>query len=128
MVATWFAGCKSTAAQSDLQNDENAGVTQFIGCRPSAGECVHSCPQRDGTAQQIEDLCPTNSREPMACFCPVAAAPAALEPPASTHTYVGCRPSAGECLNSCPQRNGHFVAGSQRCKNERDRGACFCPH
>lgn len=42
--------------------------------------------------------------------------------------YVGCRPSAGECKNSCPNRNGKAKIMPELCdpKNKAERFACFC--
>ena len=42
----------------------------FIGCRPSAGECFNSCP-RDSriTARRDRKLCGRDRREPIACYC-----------------------------------------------------------
>ncbi len=41
----------------------------FIGCRPSPGECLNSCPRGlKVRARQDPKLCP-DEREPMACYC-----------------------------------------------------------
>lgn len=51
-----------------------------------------------------------------------------LPPPRGT--FVGCRPSAGECINSCPTRNGTYVDDFESCPGLGDphhvRGGCFC--
>lgn len=43
--------------------------------------------------------------------------------------FVGCRPSAGECKNSCAERNGKAELDARLCDptSLAERYACYCP-
>ena len=44
----------------------------FVGCRPSAGECIYSCPERNGAKFVESEECSSfDDREPFACYCAV---------------------------------------------------------
>lgn len=60
-------------SRADAENPfvfEASKPAYFIGCRPSAGECFHSCP-RDSRVEAKRDrkLCGRDRREPIACYC-----------------------------------------------------------
>ena len=102
-----------------VANDDPERI--LMGCRPSAGECGNSCPTA-GFAWEIDPaMC--NPDEPFTvngggvCWClnetvPVPEPEPEPEPdtgdsdPADEEAgfFIGCRPSPGECQNSCPTR------------------------
>jgi hypothetical protein len=131
-VAFWSlaAGCRTSDPSGSETLDETlAPPAGFVGCRPSVGECKNSCPERDGDARSDESLCQKDGDEPWACFCGGAQPEEPREDPdPSTHTFIGCRPNAGECVNSCPNRQGYGVENTMRCPREAPDGvfACFC--
>jgi hypothetical protein len=99
----------------------------FAGCRPSPGECVMSCPDRQAAWELDASLCDAGGREPFACYCLVDAEPELEDPPEGSF-YVGCRPTAGECVNSCPTRNAWMQEDPGSCPEELGEGtlACYC--
>ena len=66
----------------------------------------------------------------LSCFASnlVQSFPKVPKPP-KEDLYVGCRPSVGECQNSCAQRNGRAEIIPQLCdpKSSWEKFACFCP-
>ncbi|MBX3227423.1 MAG: hypothetical protein KIT84_13800 [Labilithrix sp.] len=127
-----FAAC-STSQEEDDAAASSAAATEspgFVGCRPSAGECRSSCP--DGRYRYVlpDARCPGIADMPQdrgACICGESAEPPPEAPPG---TFIGCRPSAGECMNSCPTRQGSYVDDWPACPEAGDplhvRGGCFC--
>ena len=116
-------GATSTAAATE------ATPSGFVGCRPSAGECRSSCPDGRFLFLVPDDRCPADSFEERgACVC----GDREEEPPPATPegTFVGCRPSAGECVNSCPTHAATYVADWPACPEAGDppdmHGGCFC--
>ena len=102
-------------------------VPVFVGCRPSPGECVNSCPDRHASWALDPEQCDGLGPEPYACSCLVEADPVPEQPPEGA-VYVGCRTSAGECVNSCPTREAWSVQDPDSCPPELGEGgvACFC--
>jgi hypothetical protein len=47
-------------------------------------------------------------------------------PGAPPPNFIGCRLDAGQCKNSCPQRDGHGDVMPQFCKSQQEPFACFC--
>ena len=41
--------------------------------------------------------------------------------------FIGCRPTTGECVMSCPERNGFGMTDSVICVDDLEPVACFCP-
>ena len=41
--------------------------------------------------------------------------------------FIGCRPTTGECVMSCPERNGFGMTDSVICGDDLEPVACFCP-
>ena len=105
----------------------------FVGCRRSAGECQSSCPERNGEAELDAGICPEGSYEgSYACYCPTGEpeVPDLGELPEGAQ-LIGCRPSPGECINSCPTRQGRWVEDPSICDpddpfSSDGGGACYC--
>ncbi len=100
----------------------------FMGCRPSAGECVNSCPDRRGQSEVDPAVCdPSSPYEGLACYCLLETSPIPEGPPPD-HFFMGCRPSAGECMNSCPSRKGYAEADPSVCDPDSyyEGLACYC--
>ena len=102
----------------------------FVGCRPSAGECSNSCADHRSTFLDADARCPgagDSLRDTGACLC--GERPSLPLPP-PRGTFVGCRPSAGECMMSCPTGRGTYVDEYEECPGAGDpsfvRGGCFC--
>ncbi len=47
---------------------------QFVGCRPSVGECLMSCPDGRGFAVVNAQECEMAPMEPVACYCQLGTA------------------------------------------------------
>lgn len=61
-----------TLAQADFPRPEPKPRNRvyFVGCRPSPGECVHSCPTRKAAWHEDKNLCdPEDYRNRLACYC-----------------------------------------------------------
>ncbi len=120
----------SPALAGDLQAFIDEKGRAFIGCRPSPGECASSCPERNGQAELDPSICPRGSYEgEYTCYCPTEDP----EPPdlGDEGAFIGCRPSAGECINSCPSRQGRWVQAPAICDPDDPfspdgGGACYC--
>lgn len=130
-----LASCLFTIVACGSTADDDAGTSKaattfdgFVGCRPSAGECYNSCPDHRYRFIAPDARCmPDDPHERGACVCGDAPAPPP-DPPEGT--FVGCRPSAGECTNSCPTRQGTYVPNWPACPEAGDPlgmdGGCFC--
>ena len=45
-------------------------IKRYVGCRPSPGECVHSCPYGKAAWEKDSSLCdPSDFYEGLACYC-----------------------------------------------------------
>ena len=54
-----------------------------------------------------------------------------VQPEIVGYFFVGCRPSAGECKNSCPERNGIFTKKAPKlCEQIKDPDSylCYCKY
>ncbi|GEM_PF-5990922 len=124
--------CPAPSGLDELLMDPVAALAAelepvFIGCRPSPGECVASCPDRQASWALDPEQCDLHGPEPYACSCLVEGEPTPEEPPEGA-VYVGCRPSLGECVNSCPTRNAWGTEDPGSCPPELGEGsvACYC--
>jgi len=105
----------------------------YMGCRPSAGECQMSCPDRRGWSEVDPSRCdPDNPFSPVggvACYC-LTDEPQPVEVPEGA-TFIGCRPSPSECRYSCPP-GGVFAAVDPAICDPDDPSspaggvACYC--
>jgi hypothetical protein len=116
----------------------------LMGCRPSAGECGNSCPT-PGFAWEIDPaMC--NPDEPFTvngggvCWCLTEVVPVPDDPDPEPDTtdpaeeegfFMGCRPSPGECVSSCPTRKATSKVDPALCDPDdpfsNDGGvACYC--
>ena len=128
---TGLAACASDADPEATQRASSASTSaRFVGCRPSPGECRASCPDRRFRFVDPDARCPAAGDAPNdtgACLCGDEAPPPPERPEG---VFFGCRPSAGECLLSCPTRRGAYVEGWPDCPAASDpayvRGGCFC--
>jgi len=137
-----IGGCRTSAVgESEVLDATDNSVSQddqaselergglFVGCRRSLGECQNSCAQRDGRGYQDLAACPQEQNEgEFACYCGQDTEPVPEAPPANRYDFIGCRPSQGECLNSCPTRKGVTYRHPEVCPVEAGDGefACFC--
>jgi hypothetical protein len=130
-----LGGCRTSAGgENQIQGaslntvDAERGGT-FVGCRPSLGECQNSCAERDGKGFEDRNACPENQGEGVfACYCGSPPAPLPEPPSADDYDFIGCRPSQGECFNSCNSRKGVSYKHPEVCPVEAGDGefACFC--
>lgn len=124
------AACATEGAPDDVPAQSmSAATSTYVGCRRSPGECRASCPDARFLFRDPDARCPGAGDAPYdtgACTCGEDATP----PERPDGAFVGCRPSAGECVMSCPTRRAAYVEGLPECPGPGDpphvRGACFC--
>ena len=105
----------------------------YVGCRPSAGECQMSCPDRRAWSEVDASLCdpgdPLSSMGGVACYC-LTDEPQPVEVPDGA-TLIGCRPNPSECRYSCPPGGSFTAVDPAICdpddpNSERGGVACYC--
>lgn len=98
----------------------------FVGCVPSFGECRNSCVDHNSRVETDAPQC-LFEIDSLGCFC---GTPNELPPVKVPEgfMFIGCRPSAGECMNSCPSRSGMAQDSPEICKTGYDLEpfACYC--
>ena len=133
VLVTIFFGisCASAPKEESGRATSATTVAEFVGCRPSAGECSNSCPDHRSSFLEPDARCPGLGDPPTdtgACLCGGGAPSPDPIPPRGS--FVGCRPSAGECAMSCSNRRGSYVADDPACPGPGDpeyvRGGCYC--
>ena len=128
-LETWAQVCEPTDSTPVPSPAALEGLLEpvFIGCRSTPGECVNSCPDRRASWEVDPERCHPEGPEPLACSCLVESEPEPETPPEGAW-YVGCRPSPGECVNSCPTRDAWMQEDPGSCPEEGIEGAwaCYC--
>jgi len=124
------SGCKSDddPPVGAEQVTSSAATEAFVGCRPSAGECANSCPDRKGRFLVPDARCAAGDpREKGACVCGGTEEEPADPPPGR---FAGCLPSASECRATCGGAGGGYISPYEPCPALGDPshfvGGCFC--
>lgn len=101
VVIVLSVGCKTPDRSSALVADGGDVAGIFVGCAPSQGECVVSCPERNGKAYEADPSC-QHSQGGFGCYCPVSVS--APEVPSGYEGYGwvfrSCVRSGNECKYS----------------------------
>jgi hypothetical protein len=126
LLVCGLSSCRQRGASKagELKETQSSGGQLFVGCAPSVGECQSSCPSRDGQGVRDPERC-QESYAPFACTCPGDQQVRPEPPSESTHRFVGCSPSPGECRNSCPTRKIITFQNAEPCEETLDFG-CYC--